>query len=91
MFVRTLRGAEKVTVMKPNRPAVIYNKTLFRFSTDNNNVCYKGFFYYYYSHLYYITQIQIRIFKLWSAAREEVNVKNKTFVEFTILMSWLFS
>lgn len=44
VFVRTLRGAEKMTVMKLNRPAVIYNKTLFRFSTDNNNVCYKGFF-----------------------------------------------
>lgn len=43
MFVQTLGGAEKVTEMKLNRPAVIYNKTLFRFSTDDNNVCHEGF------------------------------------------------
>lgn len=62
MFVQTLGGAEKVTEMKLNRPAVIYNKTLFRFSTDDNNVCHEGFcfvclVFFFYSHFYYITQL----------------------------------
>ena len=45
MFAGTLSGAEKVTEMNVNRPAVIYDKKSISFSTENNNTC----FYFYYT------------------------------------------